>query len=76
MARSRKIPAPSPEGMLDVEQTCHVLGVSRPTLYRYMKDADFPEAVKHLGKTWFSENALRQWAASRGAQLDVGVQSE
>lgn len=69
MARNRKVPALAPEGLIDVERTCQLIGVSRPTLYRYMKDADFPEPAKHLGRTWFKETDIRSWAMSRGVDL-------
>jgi predicted DNA-binding transcriptional regulator AlpA len=61
IVRPRKYPAPPPTGMIDVPEACSLLGMSKTTLYRYMKEPGFPQPTKQAGQTWFNKAELQAW---------------
>ena len=71
--RNRKVPAIPPEGLSDVEQACLMFDVSRATLYRYMKESDFPEIIKFQGRTWFRTASLEAWLKARMAGVSASA---
>lgn len=49
--------------LISVSETAKMLGVSRPTLYRWMKDEtmNFPSPVQAGNRTGFREDDIRKW---------------
>lgn len=45
---------------LNISETAALLGVSRPTVYRLLRRADFP-AFRIASKTMISREGLAQW---------------
>lgn len=64
MARPKKYPD-RPAGHINVAEVCRILGISRPTLYRYREADDFPPARESGNQLWFEESAIREWAERR-----------
>lgn len=51
-------------------ETAQVLGVSRPTVYRLMKRADFP-AFKVGSRTLVSADGLRAWVQAQAERGEI-----
>lgn len=49
--------------LMTLSETAKMLGVSRPTLYRWMKDEtmNFPDPVQVGNRSGFRENDIRTW---------------
>lgn len=66
----RRIPAFIPAGLLDSNDASVLLGISRRTLSRYLKEPDFPAPVQ-TGKRGrshlFRREELLAWKATREA---------
>lgn len=64
----RKIPPLRPAGTVDSAGAAKLIGVSRPTFFRYRQEADFPQPVQ-LGRggrhSLYSEADLLKWKAKR-----------
>lgn len=67
----RTIPALKPEGTVDSAGAANVLGVSRPTFFRYRQEPDFPQPVQ-VGKggrqSLYRIEDLLEWRRKREAQ--------
>lgn len=72
IVRPRKFPAPPPPGKVDVPGACILLGLSKTTLYRYMKEPGFPQAIKHMGQTWFDQHELQAWLDRQKPAAPIG----
>ena len=51
---------------LTVDEVCELLGVQKPTLYRYMNDLGMPfHQVVRRGKRYFVASEIEEWVMSR-----------
>lgn len=55
--------------ILSIRTVCERLGISRSTLWRLVRDGDFPNAIKlSPNRVGFDEQELEAWIAQRAAQ--------
>lgn len=54
------------DGMLRISEVSELTGLSRPTIYRRMRDSDFPRP-RQMGPraVRWSESAVRHWLETR-----------
>jgi excisionase family DNA binding protein len=56
---------PIPPGYLSLDQTCKMLGISHPTLYRWIKVGLPSHQVTPKGRRLFLADEVRDWLKSR-----------
>lgn len=55
--------------ILSIRTVCDRLGISRSTLWRLVRDGDFPRSIKlSTNRVGFDEQEIDAWIAQRAAQ--------
>ena len=58
--------APDTKKLFQITEAAHACGLSRSTLYQYIKDGDFPKPVRlGLRAVGWLESDISEWIAAR-----------